>query len=194
MTRLKTLSIISSGLETLSDDIWKLSSLSNLTLTGNRLRSLPTSLSRMRFLERVTLDNNIYLSSLDALSGSLFLYELSASNCAIDHLPSNISFLQFINLNNNKLTSLDDLDTISGIKCQSFIFSNNYITNIPTTMTRLETLNNFDLSNNLLTELPTWVYNLKDLRSINLLNNKIDKIESEWIKGIFRLTNTSVFI
>jgi Leucine-rich repeat (LRR) protein len=191
MTSLRNLAIISSGLETLPEAIGQLSRLSNLTLTGNRLRSLPTSLGKMMSLRWLKVDGNDLLSSLDVLTGYEGLIELSASNCAIDHLPLNMSTLKMINLSKNKLTSLDGLDSIAWFTSTSFLFSNNSITTIPTTIQRLQSLDNLDLSNNLLIELPMWLYNIK-LNTIDVRNNKFDDKETEWIRGLFRPTNTSI--
>lgn len=193
ITSLTNLSIISSGLETLPEAIGQLFLLSNLTLTSNRLRSLPTSLGKMSFLRSLTVDNNVLLSSLDVLNGYGGLTSLSASNCAIDHLPSNMSSLMMIDMSENKLTSLDGLNTIAGFKSKSFVFRNNSIATIPALKGLIQSLDYLDLSNNLLTELPTWLYNV-NLNTINLSNNKFDAKETEWIRGLFRPAGTTVFI
>jgi Leucine-rich repeat (LRR) protein len=194
LTKLTTLSIVSCGLEALSDDIEKLFLLSNLTLTANRLRTLPASLSTMMLLSSVTVDSNSALSSLDALSRSRSMTQLRASYCAIDHLPSDMPNLGFIEMRNNSLTSLEGLETLGWLYGQSFIFTNNKITTIPFKNGRIQRLNNFELTNNLLAELHEAFYNIVDLKTIDLRNNKFDEKETEWIRGRFRPTTTTVFL
>jgi len=194
VTSLTTLSIISCGLETLPEAIEKLYLLSNLTLTGNRLMSLPVSMSKMMSLLYLTVNSNSRLSSLDSLSGSRSLQQLNASNCAIEHLPSNMTSLIVIDMGNNNLTSLDGLDTIAWFESKSFSFNDNQITSIPVAIGKVRSLNNLDLSNNLLTELPEGLYNIKDLSTVNLRKNKFDEKETEWIQGRFRLTKATVYI
>ncbi|UJR11308.1 hypothetical protein I4U23_015489 [Adineta vaga] len=193
ITSLRYLTIIGSGLAVLPDEIGQMRLLSNLTLTSNQLRSLPASLSKIMGLRSLKVDNNELLTSLDGLNGNLQLTELSASNCAIDHLPKNLTNLQMINMDGNQLTTLDGLGSITSFTSRSMIFSKNNITSLPTTINAFLTVENMDLSNNLLTELPMWLYNIQ-LKNINVRHNSFQEKEKEWIQGMFRLTNTNVHI
>ncbi|CAF3615806.1 unnamed protein product [Adineta steineri] len=147
----------------------------------------------MMSLQYLTVDNNNDLSSLDALNGYQRLRGLSASNCAIDHLPTNLSTLTTIDMSKNKLTSLDGLDTLIWFDCKSLVFRNNSITTIPTTMRVVRNINTMDLSNNLLTELPIWLFNA-NLNMINVLRNSFNEREVEWIRGLYRSSNTTVYV
>ncbi|CAF1660449.1 unnamed protein product, partial [Adineta ricciae] len=113
LSRLSTLSIVNCGLEALSEDVGRLSSLNQLTLDENLLVSLPWSLNKLPSLTSLSINNNSRLSSLDVLAGSTSLNTLRASNCIINHIPNNIPNLRTIELNNNQLTSLDGLETIT---------------------------------------------------------------------------------
>ncbi|CAF1158253.1 unnamed protein product [Adineta ricciae] len=187
---LQSLTISNSGLETLPEEIGQLSSLATLDLTYNRLRSLPNSLGTMWPLIELRLDKNP-LTSLDALTGSPRLSQLSASNCAIDHLPTNLTRLRSFNLYGNRLTSLNTLDSLGVYGAESMKFGKNNITSLPATVNRLQVVQNLDLSNNLLTELPMWMYNVQ-IKEINLRQNKFDEKEWDWIVGMFRISNTTV--
>lgn len=190
LRRLRSLAIISCGLEALPAAVKQLSSLANLTLTDNRLKALPDALGQVYSLNWLTVDKNSQLTSLDALNGHLSLTTLNAASCAIDHLPRNLSALQTVNVHQNQLTSLDGLDTIN-YQAKSLVFSNNNISSMPAELTRLQKIDRLDLSNNQLTELPGWVYNVQ-LQSIDARNNQFDQQETEWIRGVFRSSDTTV--
>ncbi|CAF1383205.1 unnamed protein product [Adineta ricciae] len=193
LNHLSSLFIINCGLEALSEDLSKLTSLTELILDQNLLTSLPWSVGKLPSLTLLSVRNNSRLSSLDTLYGSTSLKELRASNCIINHLPASIPNLNLIDLDNNQLTSLDGLDTISSSNCSSFSFNNNRIASIPSaSLAKINTLNNFYLSNNLLTTLPETIYMLNGLKMVYLRRNNFSSNEIEWISGIFRVTNTTV--
>lgn len=195
MRLLTTLTIVSCGLETLSEDIIKLSHLTELTLDQNQLITLPPTLSRMLSLTALSVKDNPRLSSLDALTGSTTLTILRAVNCMINHLPTNIPNLHTLELGGNQLAFLNGIETITSVSCILLEFGNNRITSIPkTALKNVQTLLYLDLSGNQLTTLPDSVYRINDFKTINIRNNSFDAKEKEWIQGLFRLTNTIVLI
>jgi Leucine-rich repeat (LRR) protein len=195
MTGLSTLSLVNCGLETLSEDIVKLTQLTQLTLDQNQLMTLPPTLGKMSSLTSLSIGANPRLFSLDALNGLSSLTILRAWSCLIDHLPTNISKLRVIDMTGNQLTSLNGLETLTSIFSNSLSFGNNRIASIPTAFLKnIQTLSSFDLHNNLLTTLPDSIYRVKDLEELDIHNNNFEAKEKEWIQGIFRLTNTTVII
>jgi Leucine-rich repeat (LRR) protein len=195
MPVLSTLSIVNSGLETLSEDIGKLEKLTQLTLDGNQLLTLPGALSKLPSLTYLSVNNNPRLSSLDALDGSTSLVTLRGSNCLIDHLPTNINHLRTIEMAGNRLTSLDNMETITSESCDLLSFGGNQIASISSTsLEKIQTLLQFDLSGNQFITLPDSVYQIKDLQMLDIRQNYFNAKEKEWIQGLFRLTNTTVLI
>jgi Leucine-rich repeat (LRR) protein len=195
MTLLSTLSLVNCGLETLSEDIVKLTQLTQLTLDHNQLITLPATLGKILSLTSLSVNDNPRLSSLDVLSGSTSLITLRGSNCMINHLPTNISNLRTIEMNGNQLTSLDGIDTVASESNDSLSFGNNKITSISASfLAKIQGLFYFDLSDNLLTTLPDPIYQIKNLQTLNIRNNNFDEKESEWIQGLFRLTNTTIIM
>ncbi len=195
MHLLSTLTIVNCGVETLSEDIVKLSHLTELILDQNQLITLPPTLSKMLSLTTLSVNDNPRLSSLDALIGSMSLIILRAVNCMINHLPTNIPNLHTIKLGGNQLTFLDGIETITSVSCILLEFGNNKITSIPNnSLKNIQTLLYLDLSGNQLTTLPDSVYRIKDLTTLNIRNNSFDEKEKEWIQGLFRLTNTNLLI
>ena len=195
LTLLSTLSIVSSGLMTLSEDIINLQQLTELTLDQNLLVTLPSALGKLPSLTLVSVNGNRRLSSLDALSASISLATLQASNCAIDHLPSNISTLSSIVMDDNQLTSLDGIETMTSSTSDLWSFTNNKITLISSaSLEKIIVLKYFYLSNNQLSTLPDTLYQVQGLQTLDVRNNNFDKKETEWIQGLFRLTNATVLI
>ncbi|CAF2573694.1 unnamed protein product [Rotaria sp. Silwood2] len=195
MTLLSTLSIVNCGLETIPEDIVYLSNLIELTLDQNQLVTLPATLGQLPSLTSLSVNNNLRLFSLDFLNGLKSLTTLRGSNCAIDHLPNNIYNLRTIEMNENQLTSLDGLETITSVSSDSFSFRNNKITSISTgSLDNIESLQYLDLSSNLLTTLPDSLYRIKNLQTLDIHNNNFNEKETEWIQGLFRLTNTTIIM
>jgi leucine-rich repeat protein SHOC2 len=195
LKQLSLLSIINCGLETLPEDIGNLISLVQLNLDQNLLLNIPWGLGRLPSLTSLSLQNNRRLSSIDTLIGSKSLTTVRASNCSINQLPRNISNLSIIELDGNQLRSLDGLETISAHHSTSLSFNDNQITTISSaSLKQIVTLDDFSLSGNLLTTLPDSLYLIKGLKTLYITDNKFDVKETEWIQGLFRLTNTTVVI
>ncbi|CAF1623616.1 unnamed protein product [Rotaria magnacalcarata] len=195
MTILSTLSIMNSNLTTLSEDIINLAQLTELTLDQNQLTSLPTALGKMASLKRLSVSNNLRLASLNALTGSKSLITLQGSHCIITDLPTNISSLSTIELNNNLLTSLDELNIIASNSTISMSFANNSINSISNDFfNNIQTIKYLDLSGNQLSKLPASIYPAKGFEILNLHNNSFGHQETEWVTGIFRPTNTTVIM
>lgn len=195
LTLLSKLSIVSSGLMTLSENIINLHKLTELTLDQNQLVTLPRALGKLPSLTVVSVNGNRRLASLDALDASTSLATLQASNCAIDDLPSNISTLSSIVMDDNQLTSLDGIETMASSTSVVWSFTNNKITLIPSaSLEKIIGLKYFYLSNNQLSTLPDSLYQVEGLQTVDVRNNNFDQKESEWIQGLFRLTNTTVLI
>ena len=195
MALLSRLSIVNCGLETLSEDIVKLSQLTQLTLDQNQLVTLPTTVKKLSSLTSLTISGNSRFSSLDALNGSTSLITLRGSNCMINHLPINIPNLRTIEMDGNQLTSLDGIESIASASIDLLSFQSNKIVSISTAALRnIQNLRYFYLSDNLLTTLPASLYQITNLEILNIRRNNFDEKESEWIQGLFRLTNTTVLI
>ena len=195
MPFLSTLSLINCGLETLSEDIIKLTELTQLTLDQNQLITLPSTLGKMSVLAYLSVSNNPRLSSVDVLNGLTSLQTLRAWNCIINHLPTNISNLRVIDMSGNQLTSLDGIETITSASSNFLSFRNNKITSIQTTfLEKIQALSVFDLSNNLLTTLPDSIYGIQNLLLLDISDNNFAEKEKEWIQGLFRLTNTTIIM
>jgi len=192
---LSTLSIVNCGLESLSEEIVRLEQLNQLILDQNELTTLPVTLGRMSSLKSLSVNNNPHLSSLDVLSGSTLLTTLRASNCVINRLPTNNYNLRTIEMNNNRLTSLDGIEAVTSDSCEMFLFQNNKITSISTNaFGNIQTLLYLDLSDNQLTILPDSVYRIQNLKMLDIHNNKFDEREREWIQGIFHVKNTTLIM
>ena len=195
LNQLSSLSIINCSLETLSENIGKLTSLVQLTLDQNLLLNIPWNLGKLSTLTSLSVRNNRRLSSIDTLIGSESLTTIRASNCSISQLPRNIPNLRTIELDGNQLRSLDGLETITASSSSYLSFNNNQIMTISReSLMQIVRLEYLSLSDNLLTTLPDLFYMIQGLKTLDLKDNKFDTKEIEWIRGLFRLTNTTVFI
>jgi Leucine-rich repeat (LRR) protein len=188
LTRLK---INNCGLETTPETIQQLSKLSTFELIGNRLSSLPMGMNRLNNLQYIDVSNNPLLSSLDALQGPRSLISLTATNCSIDHLPLYISALNTLDLSNNKLTSLNGIETLQASNGK-YSFSNNQIEFIPISIGQLS-LYTLKLDSNKLTTVPAELFSYHMFSELNLQGNSISDKSREWITGLARYDTVKVF-
>ena len=100
---------------------------------------------------------------------------LSLNKCDIKSLPSNLNQLGklrgFLKASQSEKDPYDWDEEASSIN-----FSQNKISNVPESISNIETLEILNLDNNLLESLPETIGNLINLKSLSLSNNHLTKI------------------
>jgi len=103
---------------------------------------------------------------------------LRANACYLEVLPPTIGrlhHLQYLDLDNNCLTSLpDEIGTLANLLTLSV--RDNYLATLPETIGNLVNLQFFDLGRNELTHLPTTFGNLVQVRWLHLGENRLTDI------------------
>jgi Leucine-rich repeat (LRR) protein len=112
----------------LPDELWVMTSLTQLDLSNNSINYLSESIWNLTVLNTLSLDNNTLSELPSSIWNLSSLQELRVSNNQLSSLPSEIWYL----------TSLYRLE-----------LANNNLSNLPTEMTYLQLLLYLDLSNNL---------------------------------------------
>eukprot|EP00010_Vexillifera_abyssalis_P005795 CAMPEP_0201553668 /NCGR_PEP_ID=MMETSP0173_2-20130828/32113_1 /ASSEMBLY_ACC=CAM_ASM_000268 /TAXON_ID=218659 /ORGANISM="Vexillifera sp., Strain DIVA3 564/2" /LENGTH=457 /DNA_ID=CAMNT_0047964593 /DNA_START=37 /DNA_END=1407 /DNA_ORIENTATION=- len=184
--------------KSLPDDVFsKLSTLTELNLSWNKLITLPSSIENLTQLQRLIVCGNELqqlfekdLSSYDFLK-SLTLLELSENR--LSSIPAEIfnycTKLTAISLDVNELTLLPPLSkkAKSVPPLEVFSLSANQFTTMPIDhlVAMSDTLTTLNMSQNLLTEIPSAIGRLQQLRTLQLGENQIETIPSE----LYTLTN-----
>ncbi len=145
ISKVTTLDLSNKGLETLPEEIGKLTSLCVLRLTNNRLKILPKAIGKLVNLSTLDLSENL----LEVLPTSL----------------KKLVKLQRLYLQQNKLTALPDVFTDME-KLRILYASENQLSELPASISDLLALRVFHLEKNHFTQMPTVLYELPLLQEI----------------------------
>jgi len=189
----------------LPDELFSLSSLTDLDLSGNQLTRIPEEIAHLSMLEELDVSDNLleelpeelaalnHLSSLNLgrnqfkkipravkLMKALTTLNLTANRIAL--IPSwlgDLAWLHTLNLSQNALTSLSP--TIHALRnLQSLDLGRNLLKTIPPEIGELRSLRELTLATNSLTEIPPEIGELKALSDLYLSDNKLSEIPPEF--------------
>ena len=137
--QISILSLSGNRLETLPDSISALTNLNTLWLTGNRLTTIPDSISALTNLRRLYLNVNSLTTLPDSISLLTSLRELNLNENNISTLPDSISFLtnlETLSLSENMLTTLHPcLGNLRQLR--NFYYGGNPLEYIPANVMRM---------------------------------------------------------
>ncbi len=153
LTQLQTLVLTGNQLQTISPDIGRLTQLRTLDLSGNQLADLPDELKHLEKLIRLELASN----------------QLSA----LPNIFAKMTNLQVLDVYGNQLIKLP----ASIVLChnlQEFRFAYNALTRLPANFGKLQALNILDLSFNELQELPPSFFSFSHLKELQLNGNLLN--------------------
>ena len=177
-----------SPLSHLPQSLCRLTNLTFLDISNNRLADLPNNCF-IDFDQIITLKadfNNITYLKNGVFRGMVKLYKLNLSHNQIDDLVNGVfnstKNLMEIDLSNNKITALPN-GIFGGIRLIGILdLSNNKIAALPSGIFGGVSLVYLDLSHNQIAELPRYIFdNMVRLKYLNLHDNKITAISN----GVF---------
>lgn len=129
----KRLSLMSTELASIPDELWELTQLESLLLDGNNLTSLPTSIEQLKCLRVLDLRDN----RLKSISESL----------------AQLEELQVLNLSGNQLTEVS-FGILQLKALRKLDLSRNKLSEIPESITQIDALEELNVKNNPLREPP----------------------------------------
>ncbi len=154
LKNLTKLSIISTGLAAIDENISNLKQLTELNLGHNKLRKLPDALTRLDKIEILSFTRNFDLELLPENLGDLTsLKRLSAESCQINHIPESAM-------------SLNKLEVLS--------LKNNEIAVLPENWSKLQQLKQLDLERNKIETIPASMLQLQSLEALYLGSNDLN--------------------
>jgi hypothetical protein len=164
------------GIRAISEDISRLTNLTNLVFHGNHLTSLPECIGQLQKLKYLDLSNN-ELTSVPSTLGSL--KELQTLNVSCNKLssfiePSGLVQLHILDLSYNSLEELPEGLASSDLTCLATVLvHSNQLTSVPPDLHVLPALKVLDISDNKLKEIPASLCNCGKLKEFKFGGNKL---------------------
>jgi internalin A len=175
------LSLSKLDLPQVPSEIWQLTQLQRLDLSGNRLSQLPPEIGKLTHLRVLTLDGN-RLSQLPPEIGKLtHLWKLILSSNNLSLLPIEIwqlSDLQELYLRNNRLPYLHH-DMGKLLNLQLLDLNYNRLSQLPPEIGQLSRLEKLYLNSNHLSHLPPEVGQLSNLQIFTLSRNQLKHLPTQ---------------
>ena len=163
LTKLSILNLTGNKIKQFQDEICNIISLKELILSGNSIKSLPKQLGNLINLEILDLEYNELKFIPDSISCLTKLKSITLNNNNLKKLTESIGFFQnFIKLD----------------------FDCNRLSKLPKSINNLKNLSALSLSNNSFVKFPSIA--LTSLKELNLSNNNIEIIPNE-IKKLINL-------
>ena len=162
-------------------EIWQLTSLELLHLSGNQLTRVPAEIGQLTSLEALYLHDN-QLTSVPAEIGQLTSLELlGLGDNQLTSVPAEIgqlTSLEELYLHDNKLTSVPaeiwQLTSLTELHLHS-----NRLTSVPAEIGQLTSLECLTLNDNQLTSVPAEIGQLTSLEGLWLNDNKLTTVPAE---------------
>lgn len=181
------------GLTALPAELWALSALRMLELSGNQLTALPAEIGSLSGLDWLYLSGN-QLTALPAEFGALTaLGHLTLQGNQLTTLPPEIGALTalvMLDVQSNRLTTLPpEIGSLTALS--ALLLNNNQLTALPPEIGSLTALRAFHSWNNVLGALPPEIGSLSALQDLDLTQNQLSALPAE----LGQLTNlTRLFL
>ena len=150
LTNLKRLSLSWNKIHTLPASICLLTAMKELYLSNNQLTALPDVIGQLTGLERLNLSYNKISTLPDGIGELTNLKELCLANNPVERVPDlicNMVALTTLDLSNNQLTALPDrIGQLTGLETLSLY--NNQLTALPESIVALTNLTTLYLNDN----------------------------------------------
>jgi Leucine-rich repeat (LRR) protein len=204
-----------SDLNTLPDDLYKLSNLKLLILNQKKLenmkgigdlknleelllsrtniKEIPKEIKNLTKLKKLIIANNLLTEIPKEIGDLKNLEELLLSYNNIKEVPKeikNLTKLKKLVIANNLLTEISK-EMLDLKNLEELVLNYTNIKEIPKEIKNLTKLKKLVITNNLLTEIPKEIGDLKNLEELVLSNNAIKEIPKE-IKNLAKLKNLVV--
>jgi|GEM_PF-1146982 Leucine-rich repeat (LRR) protein len=177
---------ICNSLDSLPEEIGKLSELVGLNLDGNNLVKLPSSIGGLKKLSGLILEHN-NLASLPAAIGELTeLNSISLGYNPLLTLPDEIGALRKLRYFNLYATDIQKLPNTIGnwSNLQYIIIANTELTTLPNEFGKLTALVQAELYRNKLTSLPDSIVKLNNLQYLFVEYNRLCSPSNDIIKWL----------
>jgi Leucine-rich repeat (LRR) protein len=180
LPNLQALSLSDNRLTSVPSEAGRLSGLRTLDLSGNRISQLPASFSSLANLAQLNLANNLLARFPSVLTRLPALRRLDLSGNGISSLPGRLPYgeqLHALKLARNRIKALpegwDNLENLEELD-----LAQNRIREFPLSLGQYRRLESLNLKQNKLERLPEDIGELRELRKLWLDHNLLSEIPS----------------
>lgn len=149
---LNYLSITQTCLQNIPDAIEKLTNLTTLVLHSNEIIALPSTIGNLTKIKLLDCSRNKLTSLPQTLSNLPQLSTINLGSNFLQSIPSQSANnkLTVLDLSNNRFETFPDVCHAQLVHLSEIRLNGNQITEIPTTISRLQALKIFDIADNLI--------------------------------------------
>lgn len=191
LTNLRRLDLSGNQLTSLPIELCQLTNLTELNLSGNQLATLPSEICQLRKLKKISLRANNPITLLPELCQLINLTDIDLGGNQFTTLPSELfqlTNLRRLDLSYNQLADLPpEICQLANLTKLDLRY--NRFATLPSELFQLTNLRRLELSYNQLTDLPPEISQLTSLMSLYLNNNQLITLPPE----ICQLTRLTVF-
>eukprot|EP00003_Mantamonas_plastica_P024149 TRINITY_DN4463_c0_g2_i1.p2 TRINITY_DN4463_c0_g2~~TRINITY_DN4463_c0_g2_i1.p2 ORF type:complete len:775 (-),score=308.79 TRINITY_DN4463_c0_g2_i1:223-2547(-) len=181
--RIISLDLSMNNISVIDDDAFVgMVNLETLDLSGNQLKTLPSSLYGLANLRELNISDN-QLSRLHAFKNLVSLESVNLSGNGLEIIPRGLSLCQnlmVLEAASNHLGVISK-EIIQLNNLQRLHLGSNSIDKLPKELFALGNLEDIDLSNNELTVIPVEIGQLEGLRNLNLSSNFMSSVPAELV-------------
>eukprot|EP01103_Thecamoeba_quadrilineata_P015063 TRINITY_DN4642_c0_g2_i2.p1 TRINITY_DN4642_c0_g2~~TRINITY_DN4642_c0_g2_i2.p1 ORF type:complete len:672 (-),score=125.65 TRINITY_DN4642_c0_g2_i2:882-2897(-) len=181
LTSLRQLYLDSNEFSLFPIQICVLSRLTHLSLSNNKLVSLPDQISTLACLEEINLKKNVIKFVNPSICRLNNLHTLDLSENELVSLPDDmhlLSRLKHLSLQHNQFSQIPQL-IFSLTALVSLKLNDNSISSLPPKIGQLTTLRELSLQENEIASLPSEIKNLRSLRKLMLEFNCLETLPTE---------------
>jgi len=172
---LTSLDLSGNLLSTIPESITQLQDLRDLDLRDNQFSAVPESISQLQKLTYLDLSFNQLSTIPESITRLKGLRDLDLKKNQLSALPESIGQLQnliYLDLSSNQLTKLpESITQLQNLTSLGWI--NNQLSAVPESISQLQNLTYLDLMNNELNTVPESISQLQNLTTLNLRGNKL---------------------
>ncbi|NEO36773.1 MAG: GTPase [Moorea sp. SIOASIH] len=184
LSQLEVLDLSGKQLKTVPESIGKLTNLTTLNLSGTQLTTVPESIGKLTNLTKLNLSGNQLTIVPESIGKLTNLTELNLSKNQLTTVPESIgklTNLTTLNLSFNHFNQLTIVPESIGklTKLTELNLSTNNLKKIPESINQLTLLTQLDLSFNQLITVPESITKLSNLTKLNLRDNPLENIPIE---------------
>lgn len=190
---LEDLTMINISVSYLPESFRELSSIKRMTIEGTNIVSLPDWFNSFR-VETLELRFNRQLFSIDSINGNPWITSIKVNGCLLERIPIFLPNLYFLDASNNLIKNIDKIETLGDktTKTKTFIFTQNFIRNIPEEISQIVNLKMILFNQNPMKSLPMSLLRIQNQLVLDLTETCVHHKKIETLQNLIVQSNLKI--